>query len=126
FAGRAASQVLVGGLTDFTGGIGGSPTYFYHWNSAQLYDDAFFTKGTHSVKFGGGIERMFLNVVADTDPNGIWRFGSLSDFLANNPSKFQGGIASTLSPRNLRQNIFGLYVQDDWRLKPNLTLNIGR
>jgi outer membrane receptor protein involved in Fe transport len=126
FAGRAAPQVLIGGgVTDFTGGVGGSPTYFYHWNSAQLYDDAFFTKGTHSVKFGVALERLFLNVIADTDPNGIWRFADLQGFLTNNPTKFQGGIASTLSPRNLRQNIFGLYVQDDWRWKPNLTLNIG-
>src|ERR1700730_15498286 len=70
FAGRAAAQVLVGGLTDFTGGIGGSPTYYYKWNSAQLYDDAFLTKGTHSLRFGVAVERMFLNVVADTDPNG--------------------------------------------------------
>ena len=126
FAGRAAPQVLIGGgVTDFTGGVGGSPTYFYHWNSAQLYDDAFLTKGTHTIKFGGGIERMFMNVVADTDPNGIWRFADLKGFLTNNPTKFQGGIASTLSPRNIRQNIFGLYVQDDWRWKPNLTLNLG-
>jgi outer membrane receptor protein involved in Fe transport len=125
FAGRAAPQALIGGVSDFTGGIGGSPTYFYHWNSVQLYDDAFFTKGKHSVKFGGAVERMMLNVVADTDPNGIWRFANLQDFLTNNPSKFQGGIASTLSPRNLRQNIFGLYVQDDWRWRPNLTLNLG-
>src|SRR6266478_5131248 len=126
FAGRAAPQVLIdGGVTDFTGGIGGSPTYFYHWNSIQLYDDAFFTKGTHSVKFGVAVERMLLNVLADTDPNGIWRFGNLQGFLTNNPTKFQGGIASTLSPRNLRQNIFGLYVQDDWRWKSNLTLNLG-
>src|SRR5437660_2021808 len=50
FAGRAAAQVLVGGLTDFTGGVGGSPTYFYHWNSIQVFDDAFFTKGTHSFR----------------------------------------------------------------------------
>jgi hypothetical protein len=49
----------------------------------------------------------------------------LQGFLTNNPTKFQGGIASTLSPRNLRQNIFGLYVQDDWRWKPNLTINLG-
>src|SRR5258708_22610542 len=41
FAGRAATQALVGGLTDFTGGVGGSPTYYYKSNSAQLYDDAF-------------------------------------------------------------------------------------
>ncbi len=126
FAGRAASQVLMsGGVTDFTGGVGGSPTYFYHWNSIQLYDDAFITRRTHSVRFGFAFERMMLNAVADTDPNGIWRFGSLSDFLTNNPSKFQGGIASTLSPRNLRQNIFAAYLQDDWHLRPNLTLNLG-
>ena len=127
FAGRAAPQVVINndGITAFSGGVGGSPTYFYHWNSLQLYDDAFLTKGTHSIRFGGDFERIFLNVVADTDPNGIWIFNDLSSFLTNIPHKFQGGIASTLSPRNLRQNIFGLYVQDDWRWKPNVTLNLG-
>jgi Carboxypeptidase regulatory-like domain/TonB-dependent Receptor Plug Domain/TonB dependent receptor len=136
FAGRAASQVLISGLSDFTGGIGGSPTYFYHWNSIQLYDDAFITKRTHSIRFGFGVERMMLNVVADTDPNGIWKFGSLSEFdqngnfgrstfLQNIPKKFQGGIASTLSPRNLRQTLFGAYLQDDWHWRPNVTLNLG-
>src|ERR1700674_5547116 len=126
FSGRDASQVLIGGgVSDFSGGVGGSPTYFYHWNSLQFYDDAFLTKGTHSLRFGGGVEHMMLNVLADTDPNGIWRFSNLQGFLTNNPTKFQGGIASTLSPRNLRQNIVGLYIQDDWRWKPNLTLNLG-
>src|SRR6184192_1291803 len=125
FAGRKAAQVLVGGLSDFTGGVGGSPTYFYHWNSVQLYDDAFFTKGTHSIRFGVAVERMLLNVLADTDPNGIWNFDSVQGFLTNNPTKFQGGIANSLSPRNLRQTLFGAYVQDDWRARPNLTLNLG-
>jgi len=126
FAGRAAAQVLFsGGISDFTGGIGGSPTYFFNWNSIQGYDDAFFTKGTHSIRFGGAVERLLLNVLADTDPNGIWRFADLNGFLTNNPTKFAGGIANTLSPRNLRQSIFGLYLQDDWRWKPNLTLNLG-
>src|SRR5215469_8576480 len=126
FAGRAASQVLIGGgVSDFTGGIGGSPTYFYHWNSLQAYDDAFFTKSTHSIRFGGSFEHLMLNVLADTDPNGIWRFADWAGFISNNPTKFQGGIASTLSPRNLRQNIFGIYFQDDWRWKPYLTLNLG-
>jgi hypothetical protein len=126
FAGRDASQVLIGGgVSDFTGGVGGSPTYFYHWNSVQLYDDAFISKGTHSFRFGVAFERMMLNVLADTDPNGIWRFTDLQGFLTNNPTKFQGGIASTLSPRNLRQNIFAAYLQDDWHLRPNLTVNLG-
>src|SRR5712691_1952944 len=126
FAGRDAAQVLIGGgVSDFTGGVGGSPTYFYHWNSVQLYDDAFFTKGTHSIRFGVAAERMLLNVLADTDPNGIWNFDNLQGFLTNQPTKFQGGIASTLSPRNLRQTLFGAYLQDDWHARPNLTLNLG-
>jgi Carboxypeptidase regulatory-like domain/TonB dependent receptor/TonB-dependent Receptor Plug Domain len=126
FTGRDATQVVINsGVTPFSGGVGGSPTYFYHWNSLQLYDDAFFTKGTHSVRFGGAFERELLNVVADTDPNGIWIFNDLASFLTNVPKKFQGGIANTLSPRNLRQNIVGVYLQDDWRWKPNLTLNLG-
>jgi hypothetical protein len=127
FAGRAASSVIIsgGGISPFSGGVGGSPTYFYHWNSLQFYDDAFLTKGKHSIRFGGGFERMLLNVVADTDPNGIWIFTDLPSFLTASPKKFQGGIASTLSPRNLRQNIFGVYLQDDWRWKSNVTLNLG-
>ena len=138
FAGRNASVVTVGGLTSMPGGVGGLPTYLYRWNTFQLYDDAFITRGKHSIKFGGAFERMFLQVEALTDPNGIWffsgssscaaanaEFTGLCSFLQNQPSKFQGGIASSLTPRNLRQNIFGAYIQDDWRWKSNLTLNLG-
>src|SRR6266849_4237174 len=126
FAGRTASQVFIdGGTTAFTGGIGGSPTYFFRWNSIQGYDDAFYTKGTHLIRFGAAVERMLLNVVADTDPNGIWHFVDLGSFLTNQPTRFQGGIASTLSPRNLRQTLFGVYLQDDWHARSNLTLNLG-
>ena len=68
---------------------------------------------------------MLLQVTALTDPNGIWFFNDLQSFLTNAPNKFQGGVASSLTPRNLRQSIFGGYLQDDWRWKPNLTLNLG-
>ena len=125
FTGRDAAYVKVGGLTDMSGGIGGLPTYFYHWNSYQGYDDAFFTKGTHTIKFGAAFERMLLQATALTDPNGIWFFDNLSKFLQNQPTKFQGGIASSLTPRDFRQNIFGAYIQDDWRWRSNFTLNLG-
>ena len=126
FTGRNASVVnLSGVLTSMTGGIGGLPTYLYDWNSFQAYDDAFWTKGAHSLKFGAAVERMLLQATALTDPNGIWTFTTMQNFLTNNPSKFAGGIVSSLTPRDFRQTLFGAYLQDDWRWKPNLTMNLG-
>src|SRR5882724_4273402 len=125
FPGRTAPQLFVGGLTTFLGGVGGESAYFYHWNTFQIYDDAFINKGTHTIKFGLAVERMELGIRALSDPNGIFKFKNLQAFYANQPSRFQGGIASTLSPRNLRQTLFGGYIQDDWRWKSNVTLNIG-
>jgi len=125
FAGRNAPVINVTGLSSMTGGVGGLPTYLYRWNSFQVYDDAFVSRGKHSIKFGGAFERMLLQVTALTDANGIWFFGDVPSFLNNSPSKFQGGIASSLTPRNLRQSIVGGYIQDDWRWKSNLTLNLG-
>ncbi|HEV2176024.1 MAG TPA: TonB-dependent receptor [Terriglobia bacterium] len=122
---RDATQVNISGISPFTGGVGANPTYFYFWNSWQAYDDALWNRGTHAVKFGVALEREDLNELVLRDPSGIFSFGSLQSFLTNQPSRFVTGVASTLTPRGLRQTIFGLYLQDDWRWKPNLTLNLG-
>jgi len=125
FAGRNAAQVQIGGASLLPGGVGGLPTYLYRWNSFQVYDDAFLNRGKHAVKFGVAVERMLMQATALTDPSGIWQFADVGSFLTNIPSRFQGGIVSTLSPRDVRQTLFGAYMQDDWRWLPNLTLNLG-
>jgi hypothetical protein len=121
--GHAAAEVTVGSLTYFQGGTGAGGSYFYHWNSFQGYDDAFLTRGTHSLKFGVAVERMEFNELSAGD-NGVFTFNSLSDFLTNKAKRFQGEL-STTTPRGFRQSLFGGYVQDDWRARPNLTLNLG-
>jgi hypothetical protein len=113
------------GIDQFTGGVNGNSTALYGWNSFQGYDDAFWTHGTHSIKFGGGVERQQLNRLTHTDPSGVFSFGSLAGFLTNRPKKFTGEVASTVRGQGLRQTLYGLYVQDDWRFRPNLTLNLG-
>ena len=113
------------GIEPFNGGINGNTTALYGWNSFQGYDDAFWTHGAHSLKFGGGVEREQLNRLTHTDPSGVFNFGSLEGFLTNKPTRFTGENASTVQPQGLRQTIFALYTQDDWRLRPNLTLNLG-
>jgi carboxypeptidase family protein len=113
------------GIDQFTGGVNGNTFAFYAWNSFQGYDDAFWTHGTHSIKFGGGVERQQLNRLTHTDPSGVFTFNSMQDFLTNNPHRFTGEVFDTVREQGLRQTIFGVYVQDDWRARPNLTLNMG-
>ena len=125
FSGQFASHVSLSAIDQFTGGVNGNTTALYAWNSFQGYDDAFWTHGTHSIKFGGGVERQQLNRLTHTDPSGVFTFSSLTDFLTNNPHRFTGEDFSSVAPQGLRQTIFGLYVQDDWRFRPNLTLNLG-
>lgn len=123
--GRTAAGINIPGFDRMVGGVGSSPTYFFHFTTYQVYDDAFLTRGLHSLKFGGVFERFQDNVLALSNPNGLFNFSSLNAFLTNSPKKFQAGFADTLTPRNLRQNLFGLYFQDDWRWRPNVTVNLG-
>jgi Carboxypeptidase regulatory-like domain/TonB dependent receptor/TonB-dependent Receptor Plug Domain len=123
--GRAAAQVSVTGLTNFSGGMGGNPTYFFRWNSFQGSDDAFVTRGAHSIKFGGVVERMQLNVQSFSNPNGVFTFGSPLNFLTNKPSKFNSALPDSIHDRGFRQTLYGAYIQDDWRFRSNLTLNLG-
>ncbi|HKV40610.1 MAG TPA: TonB-dependent receptor, partial [Blastocatellia bacterium] len=124
-SGQNAAHVVVPGIDTFNGGVNGNTTAYYTWNSFQGYDDAFWTHGNHSIKFGAGVEREQLDRLTHTDPSGVFNFGSLEGFLTNNPTKFNYEDASTVRPQGLRQTIFGVYTQDDWHFRPNLTLNLG-
>jgi hypothetical protein len=122
---RAAASVTVPGLTAFTGGMGGPGAYVFHYTSFQAYDDLFVTRGLHSLKLGFALERMRSNILALSNPNGQFVFGSLPGFLTNQPISLQIGDAQTLTPRGLRQTLAAAYIQDDWRLRPHLNLNLG-
>ncbi|HEY1501858.1 MAG TPA: TonB-dependent receptor [Acidobacteriaceae bacterium] len=126
FVGQTAPQITVAGLTAFTGGLGATGGFPRIWNSFQFYDDAFLTKGTHSIKFGFAFERMQMNnQETPGEPSGRFTFGSLTNFLTNHPSTFAGGPPGTATILEMRQSLFGGYLQDDWHATHRLTLNLG-
>src|SRR5258708_2870088 len=117
-------QIPISGITTAFG-LGGFNKFNHAWNSIQLYDDAFFTRGTHSIKFGFAFERMQYNILEQLSPNGRMNGYSLAAFLTNPPHQL-----NPLPPRGsfevgLRESLFAGYIQDDWRFRPNLTFNIG-
>jgi hypothetical protein len=122
---QAAPGINIAGFTGFQGGVGGTPVYRFRWNSFQLYDDAFVTKGKHFLKFGFATEYIQDNILAKSDGSGIVGFSSLEVFRQNLPTRFVAVLPGHLSERQVRQHIYAFYVQDDIHWKPNLTLNAG-
>jgi hypothetical protein len=122
-AGLPAAYLIVNGLTT-AGGLGSFAGFTHTQNSFQADDDIFVTKGDHSLKFGFAFERLQGNEKPRARVNGTFIFFNVTDFLTNNPATFVNG--STLGVETgARESIIGGYVQDDWRLRPNLTDNQG-
>jgi hypothetical protein len=123
--GQNAPLVAISGFTRNQGGVGAASNYEHAFNNYQFADDAFWTHGTHTLKFGTDVERMQYNYIARVEPGGRWNFSNLASFLTNKPKYFEAGIPSTITPRESRQTLVAGYAQDDWRFRPNLTLNLG-
>ena len=123
--GKNVGAFNVAGLTNFPGGFGAVGEYKFHYNSFQLYDDAFKTIGKHSIKFGGAVERIQINQQGLANPGGVFVFGSLANFLTNKPTSFNAAFPTAITPRRLRQTIAGGYLLDDISLRTNVTVNLG-
>ena len=109
----------------FTGGVSSFNPQTNHWNAFQFYDDAFWTKGKHALKFGFNVERDQNNIFRTPRPGGSFQYGTMGAFLSNAASKLVTDLPGTINPTEPRATIFGGYIQDDFRLRPNLTINLG-
>ncbi|MCB9384848.1 MAG: TonB-dependent receptor [Bryobacterales bacterium] len=97
------------------------PTY-------QLQENATWTSGSHLMKFGGEYrwsksDRVTANGI---DPqftfNGQFTNNAFGDFLIGRPLRFTQG---SVRINQIRAQTFSMYFQDDWKVHPRLSLNMG-
>lgn len=83
----------------------------------------------HNVRFGGDFRRLYNDLRSDQNARGSFTFTGFAtgfdfaDFLLGLPQLASVQAGST--NYDFRANSWDLFVQDDWRLTGNLSLNVG-
>ncbi|HEY9248281.1 MAG TPA: hypothetical protein VIO38_04085, partial [Rariglobus sp.] len=97
----------------------------------SFIDNLSVLRGNHSLKFG--VEIRPVTLWNDQLGGTTFSFSNVNAFLNNQPSSiaFNGDLSATSPFTNLsglahlRQNYYILYAQDEYKLRPNITLNYG-
>jgi hypothetical protein len=112
----------VNGLTSL--GVPSFADKYEFLNNYQFSDDFTWTHGAHTTKFGSSIRRVQVNDgFLDNAYRGQLVFNNINDFLSGRPASY---LLRTGNPRiGLRRSEWHSYAQDDWKLRPSLTLNLG-
>ena len=109
---------------NFIGVDNGAPRD-YHTNLFQTGDDLAYVNGKHTVKMGVDIQRIQDNELTSSNSRGDYTFLDLPGFLANQPIQFDAPLPGSNGYRGLRGTLLAVYAQDDVKMTPRLTLNLG-
>ncbi len=87
----------------------------------SIVDNLSWLKGRHTLKLGGEIRRIHLNV--GNGPATSVTFASLDAFSANRLDRV--AVGSQLDTVGIRRTFHSIYFQDEIRVNPELTVNLG-
>jgi len=92
-------------------------------NNTQVQDNASFVHGKHTFKFGGEYYKQRSPNTFLPQINGTYLFANFDSFLQDAPTQ----LSLTDGPPkfNFKEYDIAAYAGDDWRVKNNLTVNVG-
>lgn len=117
--------VQIGGATCAVFCFGGASNFPQSrvTNYYQFSDTLSWTVRNHGLKFGTDIRFNQLFNKSGFDLKGTYIFNNLADYLNNNAFSFAQAVSATNFLAEQWQQFY--FVQDDWRVTPNLTVNLG-
>ena len=102
-------------------GLNTNEDSIYAGNSFSWLDNLTWIHGRHTLKFGAEVRRIQLN--QESEAHGTVTFSTVETLAANLVSKAK--LSGALPVNHLRKNDFFGYAQDEYKVNPNFTLNMG-
>jgi hypothetical protein len=115
-------RINIRGLTSF-----GTDTadVDFPFDQYQVSDTFQFTSGSHDLRWGFDWKHYRSDGSYNFFFDGLLIYENLGELLVNNPQRFIGAQEGSNANRQYRQNLFALFVHDQYRMSPELTLSYG-
>ncbi len=116
-----APAVSVQGSFTAGGSAAGSVSDYQNHYEGQNYTSI--QLKNNFIRLGGRLRLTTDDNTTTAGTNGVFTYNSLNNYKANVPSQFT--IATINSPAQATTVDVGVYAEDDWKIKPNLTVTYG-
>jgi len=120
----------------FASGIAGlsdANSSFNRNQTSGVSGSMLWNRGAHNIMFGSDFRRQEFNYLSQQNPRGTFTFtgaaagggtgSDFADFLLGIPDT--SSIAFGNADKYFRESVYDAFINDDWRISPELTLNAG-